>query len=473
MHEDIVEYIRNRKNGVTSRELAENFLKFKNPPDSYAHAAIKGILTGDKRCHQDDSGNWFAMEKISSPTRITLENELITIVYCIHSFQQNAEKPFYIAFWDIFPEPVYKWGAWINDPADLLSGQPEMLTNGPEDNYNAFPSNNLMNKIYSELENKLKIFLTYKDLMLISDFIDDNDLRGDNETILVSELLRVVSLSSERPLTLESLSNEVLRKNDIPASAYRQGERFAYCVSEMFNLIKRMGIETKGDLFDTINSQNKILFKGKSFSYEDLVKQPSSNGVYGFKDVNQKSIYIGKSKNLKGSLLNFFRMADDSDRNVNLVQKDSFSFNAYECGSELESLLYEYRLKRKYNLPIEKNIESDIRTESSCIKDDCIVLIPYTNGSQCMSFWFNKEKKIVMKKIDLNWLENSESIKEIEKYFFKTGPFPDAHDLYESMIASDWIQKNESTLTMIQIKPQQQEISEIMNVIKTYLSDLK
>ena len=162
MHEDIVEYIRIRKDGVTSRELAENFLKFKNPPDSYAHAAIKGILTGDRRCYQDNNGNWFATEKVSSFGRIVLENEPITIVYCISGSQQNIEKPFYVALWDIFPEPVYKWGAWINDPVYLMSGQPEMLTNGPEDHYNPSFRNELLKKLSLELEHRVKIFLTYK-----------------------------------------------------------------------------------------------------------------------------------------------------------------------------------------------------------------------------------------------------------------------------------------------------------------------
>jgi len=58
MIDAIVEYIRSAKTGVLSVELAERFLKFKNPPVKFAQTAISGIIAGDKRCLLNAEGFW-------------------------------------------------------------------------------------------------------------------------------------------------------------------------------------------------------------------------------------------------------------------------------------------------------------------------------------------------------------------------------------------------------------------------------
>lgn len=78
----------------------------------------------------------------------------------------------------------------------------------------------------------------------------------------------------------------------------------------------------------------------------EIAKLPSANGVYMFQDANNLPLYIGKSKNIRSRVLSHLR-DDDIPKKKRLLRYTQ-SIEAFECGSELESLILESRLIKKH-----------------------------------------------------------------------------------------------------------------------------
>lgn len=78
----------------------------------------------------------------------------------------------------------------------------------------------------------------------------------------------------------------------------------------------------------------------------EIVKLPSVNGVYMFKDAANLPLYIGKSKNIRSRVLSHLR-DDDIPKKKRLLRYTQ-SMEAIECGSELESLILESRMIKKH-----------------------------------------------------------------------------------------------------------------------------
>lgn len=92
----------------------------------------------------------------------------------------------------------------------------------------------------------------------------------------------------------------------------------------------------------------------------DLTNLPSKPGCYLYFDSNKKIIYIGKAKNLKKRVSNYFQkdLADHDPKTASLVQQ-IVSMDFIITDTEVEALLLESRLikqyKPKYNIDLKNN----------------------------------------------------------------------------------------------------------------------
>ncbi len=71
MLEEIIKYLEQHPDGVSSLELAKEFLKIQDTQSTFAHLTISSILSKNKRIYMDNNGLWHI--KISSASCRSLE----------------------------------------------------------------------------------------------------------------------------------------------------------------------------------------------------------------------------------------------------------------------------------------------------------------------------------------------------------------------------------------------------------------
>ena len=86
----------------------------------------------------------------------------------------------------------------------------------------------------------------------------------------------------------------------------------------------------------------------KSDIQEQLSRTPSGPGVYLFKDIQGKIIYVGKAGQLKKRLASYFTKNKQADTKINVLVGKVAAFDVILVGSEKEALILESNLIKKH-----------------------------------------------------------------------------------------------------------------------------
>ena len=81
---------------------------------------------------------------------------------------------------------------------------------------------------------------------------------------------------------------------------------------------------------------------------ENLKKLPDSPGVYLHKDKMNNIIYVGKAVSLKKRVSQYFQNSRSKDSKVRAMVEHIDEFEYIKCGSEMEALILENNLIKKY-----------------------------------------------------------------------------------------------------------------------------
>ena len=81
---------------------------------------------------------------------------------------------------------------------------------------------------------------------------------------------------------------------------------------------------------------------------EELKKLPKTPGVYMHKDSLGEVIYVGKAVNLRNRVSSYFRSASQADPKVRAMVSNIAEFEYISCATEMEALLLECNLIKKY-----------------------------------------------------------------------------------------------------------------------------
>ena len=81
---------------------------------------------------------------------------------------------------------------------------------------------------------------------------------------------------------------------------------------------------------------------------EELKKLPKTPGVYMHKDSLGEVIYVGKAINLKNRVSSYFRKTSQADPKVRAMVSNIAEFEYISCATEMEALLLECNLIKKY-----------------------------------------------------------------------------------------------------------------------------
>ena len=81
---------------------------------------------------------------------------------------------------------------------------------------------------------------------------------------------------------------------------------------------------------------------------EELKKLPTTPGVYMHKDSLGEVIYVGKAVNLRNRVRSYFRRTSQADPKVRAMVSNIAEFEYISCATEMEALLLECNLIKKY-----------------------------------------------------------------------------------------------------------------------------
>jgi hypothetical protein len=264
--------------------------------------------------------------------------------------------------------------------------------------------------------------------------------------------MRAAGLSVPRGMDIARCHKAVFSTETVGASAFKQGECLALCMRGILDMLAQKGVLYTSDLEKIEAEELKAFdFTGKGFNAQDIESAASGPGVYGFKNKEGLFIYIGKSTNVRKRISGYFRSTDESPDKIERLRNDAHGFICSPCGSDLESLILEYRLIRKHSPALNAHMSIQERSGAFVPVDDCLVLLPHADGEKGMSVWFRKNQKILLRPFYIDFREEAEILSDLQRFFF--GDVLPAHptDFPELEIATRWVKRHADDLPIVPV----------------------
>jgi hypothetical protein len=466
LHEEMVAYIREHPEGIDSRELASRFLKLTAPGHQLARHAVKSILSKDIRCGADERGVWRVTAKAA-------ENSpgLMHIPWAsVYLLTGPASQAMHLSVWRLFESPEMIASEWLVDPASLSPDEYARLANARDREFTGF--NDAMSRTAAVLENKTIIAFSSRQLQILETCLRRWGEESLDDTLPLSYFFRAAKVRRPRQFTPEQAYSEVFGREPLITNAARFGGVVAECAWELIRRLIDQGISVRADL-DALESEFASVaeWKHKTLSLDEIRDLPQSPGVYGFKNRDGQFIYIGKALNVRRRMLQYFRESDESPEKITQLRDEAYAYIVHVCGSELESLLYEYRLIRKYRPRLNTQSTINERKGGFAPLADCIVLLPHAQRGKGMSVWFRRDQKIALRAFDEALLESEDLAEELRNFFFGPKLAAKETDFPEQEIASRWIARRRDNLVIVPAG-QMGSGQEIRDAIKTYWPEI-
>jgi hypothetical protein len=150
-------------------------------------------------------------------------------------------------------------------------------------------------------------------------------------------------------------------------------------------------------------------------------------------------------------LLSYFRETDESPRKLTRLREEAYDIEVHRCGSDLECLIYEYRLIRKYTPPLNSQTEVNERKGRFAPMRDCIILLPHVQPDKGLSVWCRREQKIEMKPFAADFNEKEKLCGELEDFFFTQKLAAAKTDFAELEIVSRWFKRHRDMLYVVEV----------------------
>jgi hypothetical protein len=470
MHEAMVAYVRTHA-PVSSVILAQELLKFKNPDEKIAHTAIRAILAHDRRCFFGSDSLWHASALASSRAGARKLSEIPWVAVYLLALPHNPKSAAHASVWSVTETPELLAERWLEDPEALPFEEQELLRSMRDAPFEDDSRETKAAFLVNACEKKQAVFLSWRQQSSYGALAQEAGMLCDDSAVLISTMFSCAKRPVPRPLSLDACHQSLFGTQPQLSYAYKHGECFAKCVGELIRLLVEQG---SGDLADLEAAEQAELagadFSAKEFSHDDIVKAPAAPGVYGFKNAAGAYLYIGKGSNLRRRLMSYFRDSDESPDKLARLRAESHQLVTHECGSELESLIYEYRLIQKHAPLLNTQVSINERKGAFLPLDDCVVLLPHADKDQGMSFWFRKNQKIRLMPFSSDYKDGPAMEAELEKFFFGGTLAPAPDDFPEQEIATRWVKQRKDSLCIVWVS-RSSTGKEVYEMIRGYWKD--
>ncbi len=446
MNDEIIAYLRECAGGVSSRDIAERFLKFKAPDERLAHVAVRGILDKDRRAELGDDGRWRAREEaVSSDTA-----PLTTLPWAAVALLGDGRRLVHVSAWSVLPEPQSLVAEWLIDPSSLSPDDQQKLRSPAETPFDASRRDDILAGLAAGLSERLPVFVCSREEALLSWHCRMSGATLTDDTMLLSSLFRAAELTVPRPLDLQTCYHALFGRRPFGTTAAQRGRLLAECIGELLAALSRLGVETRAQLEQRLEREVEAFgFSGKRFDHETLATLRDGPGVYGFKDATGGYVYIGKANSVRRRVSGYFRRTDESPAKLERLRAEAVDLTVHPCGSELESLLLEHRLIAKYSPRLNTQAQINERKGAYRPLEDSVVLLPHAQEGMGMSIWFRKGQKIRLRSFHTDFRDIDTLADELEAFFFSARLEAAQTDFPEQEIAYRWIRRHMDSLVIV------------------------
>ncbi|MBD3393087.1 MAG: hypothetical protein GF418_13275 [Chitinivibrionales bacterium] len=450
MHDGLVAYIREHPLGVDSPTLAAEVLRFKSPDPRVAHTMIAAVLSQDRRCVLGGDGLWRPAKTERAGDSTPLTDVPWAAVFVLLDEAGTRRNALHVSAWSLFETPVALACEWLVDPESLHREERATLTGPFDADYT--DRNAAIERLSAALADRALVFQAGLHHTLLSrEWLRTGEIPTD-DTMLVSQLLKVAGLPAPRPLTLSSCYRTVFEREPVLGTAYRHGECFAEMAWELLRRLIDQGIADRGGL-ERLEAERTLVaaWTGKAFSLGDISGLPVTPGVYGFTDRTGSYLYIGKAKNLRRRLRTYFRVTDDPSPKLRRLQEESSDLTVHQCGSELESLILEHRLIKKHDPGLNAQVLIGERKGAFEPVPDCVVLLPHAEADKGMSIWLRSDQRALLKPFYSDFRQGEELRKQLDTFFFGPKLTPQRTDFPELEIVHRWVRRHEQDVPLVPV----------------------
>ena len=472
MHEEILINVRGH-NGVSSMDLAQQFLKFKNPDPALAHRAITGILGKDRRCFFGGDGLWHASPVGTGPAAQELRAMPWRAVQILTGAQESRRKALHVSVWTIVPTVEAVCNEWLESPSVLTYDERTALVDGKDPPFDEKKREAVINAVAQQCRDSVSVFLSGSHHAALRHAAAWGGLALTDDFFLMSHLFSVAHIPLPKPVTLSGCYSALFERDPVLTSARSHGEALACCLVELIERLANNGIATLADLEAALCAAAESFdFSQKGFSYNDLINLPRKPGVYAFTTKTGAFLYIGKASNLRRRITGYFRQTDESPEKLQRIRAEAHFLTTHTCGSELESLIYEYRLIRKHAPVLNSKTDINERKGGFAPINDSIILLPHADEGRGMSFWFRRNQKIQLKPFDVDFRQPDSTAKDLERFFFSDKLPAQSTDFPEQEIAMRWIKSHSDDLVIVPVS-HMQNAREVYAAMRGYWSEVK
>ncbi len=202
------------------------------------------------------------------------------------------------------------------------------------------------------------------------------------------------------------------------AAPDQQFELFLEQFTATFELCETLGLKDAVQIADYCESTAEAIdFSQYQFDREYLNGLPELPGIYLMRDVNDRVMYVGKSRNLYERVNSYFRETENLEAKISSIRDRIRSVEIRLAGSELEALLLEYEAIQNYDPDINKQIDVHKRSIPSARLKPCILFLEHFDASMIKLYCVKPNHGLLELEVQKQYKELSEIVNRVLEFF--------------------------------------------------------
>lgn len=433
--EKIVSYLSEHDEGTDSVFIGEKFLALKGGNPAVTNMMVSAVLKKSPLAFCNEKGLWFA-KSVNSPL---IMNEPFLI--CTPLLSNDRRTIIQLSLIKVEGEDQELLCSYrLRETDEILIERGEKVVDSLEE---AFPT------FIPQLRKGRVLFNSQYEQRLLLKYLLDAGFSLPENCLLLSHIFRMSGTPmSGRSEGLIGLAQSQITIEKDPVTAVDQGRLCADLIIFLFQKMQNSGVATL-DQFNTLETEETLhaVWQKAQFTLEDFRALNELPGVYGYQDVQGNYIYVGKGANVRSRLISYFRYSDESPAKLLKLREEAVTFTCHYCGNELEAIILESRLIKKYNPPYNTQVDIHPPKEGFSAIPAGIYLLPAQSDEQCYTLWYNGNGKVVTKTV--NRMEPGFSAEELDSFFYKSAQEEPTQELY---LIERWLRPRLGSIDRIDVE---------------------